>query len=222
MAFGDVHAPVCGASPVQTGDARAGARGGRRDSARADRRTHGAAGQPAVVVQPPQQQPLLLAGGHGTRRGTPAAPESCMVRCTAVSYVRISRVRTSIRLTRKASRAAGPAAWASWLICRRATGASPEHRPQRRQVVAGQIPARVLPVDEHRDRRGQQHVGQQRVAVAELAHAAAGPPSARRRAAASAGPRCPGRSAAPARGSGRSGPRSRPGRRTGPPAAATC
>ncbi len=48
-----------------------------------------------------------------------------MVRCTAVSYRRISRVSTSIRFTRKESRAAGPAACANWLIWRRVTGASP-------------------------------------------------------------------------------------------------
>ncbi len=81
-------------------------------SAGADRRANGPAGQLAVVVQPPQQQPLFLAGRQRQPGGpapAPPGPGSCIERCTAVSYVRISRVSTSIRFTRNASRAAGPA-----------------------------------------------------------------------------------------------------------------
>ncbi len=50
-------------------------------------------GPSAVVVQPPQQQPLLLAGRRSTRMGRSGAAgvASCIERCTAVSYVRISR-----------------------------------------------------------------------------------------------------------------------------------
>ncbi len=48
-----------------------------------------------------------------------------------------------------------------------------ENGPQRRQVVARQVPARVLPVHQHRTGRGHEDVGQQRVTVTELAQALA-------------------------------------------------
>lgn len=56
-------------------------------SASTDGRAYGPAGQLAVVVQPPQQQALFLAGRRGAQVGGPGAVGvmSCIERCTAVS-----------------------------------------------------------------------------------------------------------------------------------------
>ena len=62
-------APIAGLAKTRDAPMSRRVAGPRPPSASADRRAHGPAGQLAVVVQPPQQQPLFLTGRRRTRPG---------------------------------------------------------------------------------------------------------------------------------------------------------
>ncbi|CAK7283148.1 hypothetical protein SGPA1_21123 [Streptomyces misionensis JCM 4497] len=144
-------------------------------SAGADRRAHRLAGHLAVVVQPPEQQPLLLAGRHGTRAGGARRHRGRVLHRTL--YGRLVPADLPGQQQHQVHQEGVPGGRARRLgdLADLPPGRRglTEHQPQRGQVVARQVPARVLPVDQHRAGRGEQHVRQQRVAVAELEHALA-------------------------------------------------